>query len=210
MRFEDNGLGYAFTLSDDWRDASDHLYNPENIETKSYVSDRGLISIMVGRVEDHLLSIPSRKLEFEHYLESMGHTNIDSAVGTQPLGGEKNTILSEYSVQGKRQCMISAVHGDRQILIQFESNLNNESSKSDLSNLLDSFEYLDPSPSTRHVPMEDVRIPSPEYEIQTARTQGEREQALHNAGYEKVLERSGYKGYRRSLKEKKPWWKFWK
>ena len=162
MRFEDSGLGYAFTLSGNWKDASDTFYNPSNVETKSYVSRHGLISIMVGIVEDHLASPSARRSEFERYLQKeMGHSRIESTVGTRQLGGEANTIVSEFLVDGRRQCMICAVHSERQFLIRFEANLNNVQERSDLNDLLQSFEFLQPAPTTRYVPPEEVRVASP-------------------------------------------------
>ena len=120
--YNDEGLGFFFELPDDWSFAPE-VYNPSFPSARHFTSDRGMITVMTGEVEDSMICAASRENLFKQYLGSMGFTNVELNRDGNKLGTESNVIFAYYHQGQRKECMISAGYMGRHFLIRYEGNL---------------------------------------------------------------------------------------
>lgn len=209
-------LGFTIELPDDWQE-SRHTVNL-GTPTKHLFSDKGTIRIMVGEVRDEFRSAESRRGAYEQELLRTGCTDVVATSRTLILGGEANTVVSDYVAEGERRARtISVVRGVMEYIIEYIGTDRSDAGNQDLQQLIHSFVF------TRQVTPKDLSEPyerlSPQQRAVLRALAAEdvekKRSILREAGMSEIQGR-GYTMHRVSddvndqPKPRRKWWQFWR
>jgi hypothetical protein len=184
MHYEDESLGFSFTVPDGWR-------KMEFAIPSTFMSDIGTIQITVGDALPNFMDPASR----EQYLQEPGCRSIPN----KTLGGETNTVMIENN---RNEGIISTVRDNLMYNITY-INASNPVMRETIENLMVSFQFPPLNKWVRAIQKTSEASPR-EKAIQKALMAGSVEEKVE------ILKKAGVPYTLESVqKSKKPWWKFW-
>jgi hypothetical protein len=169
MKFEFLDLGFSFELPEGWSQDK-HRINPSFLGTIFLKSDYGKIMLMPGEIKDELVYKESREEFLRQDFRKQGGTNIVFSPKPTLIGNENNVVYAEFDKGFIKTYAISVVRGGFCIEIRAECDLKEGKVTEAVEQMMKTFRFTTPSKPIQFIPREETKLPSPIYEVLTARS----------------------------------------